>query len=141
MKEFFSIEDVAVMTGLSERTIRNYLADGQLAGEKADGAWRFTPEQFGAFLAQDMVRQSVRAKANSRVYDFLLEERRKESAACLIWDRPVEGGEEEKALGEALLKEVNRLELGCAYRFEKGCARAILTGAPEKLGELLAKLR
>lgn len=141
MKEFFSIEDAAVMTGLSERTIRRYLAGGQLAGEKADGAWRFTPEQFGAFLAQDMVRQSVQAKANGRIYDFLLTEKRKEDAACLIWDRPVEGGGTEDVLREALLAEVNRLGVGCAYRFEKGCARAILTGTPEALGELLVRLR
>ena len=42
MKELLTIEDLAKMTGLSERTIRNYLADGQLEGEKADGAWRLS---------------------------------------------------------------------------------------------------
>ena len=67
-------------------------------------------------------------------------EGRKENAACLIWDRPVEGGEAENTLREELLSEVNRLG-GCAYRFEKGCARAILTGTPEALGELLVRLR
>ena len=56
MKELLTIEDLAKMTGLSERTIRNYLAGGQLEGEKVDGAWRFTEEQFGTFLGQDMVQ-------------------------------------------------------------------------------------
>lgn len=68
-------------------------------------------------------------------------EGRKENAACLIWDRPVEGGEAENTLREALLSGVNRLGVGCTYRFEGGCARAVLTGSPEALGELLAKLR
>ncbi len=86
MKDFCTIEDIAAMTGLSTRTVRSYLSSGQLEGKKIDGAWRFTPEQFEAFLRQDMVRQSVRAKENGRIYDFLLTERRKESAACLIWD-------------------------------------------------------
>lgn len=140
MNDFCTIEDIAAMTGLSTRTVRSYLASGQLEGEKVDGAWRFTLEQFEAFLRQDMVRQSVRAKENGKVYDFLLTERRKESAACLIWDWPVEGGEEEGSLREQLMEAVNGLELGCAYRFENGCARAILTGTPEKLGKLLAKL-
>lgn len=36
-------------------------------------------------------------------------EGRKENAACLIWDRPVEGGEAENTLREELLSEVNRL--------------------------------
>ena len=34
MKELLTIEDLAKMTGLSERTIRNYLAGGQLEGEE-----------------------------------------------------------------------------------------------------------
>lgn len=140
MKELLTIEDLARMTGLSERTIRNYLAGGQLEGEKVDGAWRFTEEQFGTFLGQDMVRQSVRAKANGKIYDFLLTEKRREDAACLVWDRLAEGGEEESRLREALMAEVNRLELGCAYRYEDGMARAILTGAPAALGELLVRL-
>lgn len=139
MKEFYTVEDIAAMTGLSTRTVRSYLASGQLEGEKCDGAWRFTAEQFGEFLGQDMVRQSVRAKGNGKIYDFLLT-RRKESAACLIWDWPAEGGEEEERLRERLMAAVNELELGCAYRFEEGCARAVLTGTPEALGKLLAQI-
>lgn len=140
MNEFCTIEDIAAMTGLSTRTVRSYLSSGQLEGEKIGGAWRFTPEQFEAFLRQDMVRQSVRAKENGRVYDFLLTGRRKESAACLVWDWPTEGGAEENRLRERLMEAVNALELGCAYHFENGCARAILTGTPEGLGKLLAQL-
>ena len=76
MKETYTIPDIAQMTGLNERTIRNYLSNGQLQGEKVDGAWRFTAEQFSDFLAQDMVRSSVQAKANAIVYDFLITSRR-----------------------------------------------------------------
>ena len=140
MNDFCTIEDIAAMTGLSTRTVRSYLASGQLEGEKIDGAWRFTPEQFEVFLRQDMVRQSVRAKENGRVYDFLLTERRKENAACLIWDWPVEGGEEESRLRKRLMEAVNGLGLGCAYHFENGCARAIVTGTPDGLGKLLAQM-
>ena len=53
---------------------------------------------------------------------------------------PVEGGKEESRLREILMAEVNRLELGCAYRYEDSMARAILTGAPAALGELLVRL-
>ena len=141
MEEFYTIENIAAMSRLSTRTVRSYLASGQLEGEKVDGAWRFTPEQFSAFLRQDMVRQSVRAKANGEIYDFLLAERRKESTACLIWDWPAEGGEEERRLRERLMDAVNELELRCAYYFEDGCARTILTGSPAGLENLLARMR
>lgn len=137
---FFTIEDVAAMSGLSTRTVRSYLSAGQLEGEKIDGAWRFTPEQFGAFLSQDMVRQSVQAKANAVVYDFLLTNRRREGAACLILDQPVSSGCGERELCRALEGAVNELGLRWAYRFENGMARSILAGPPEKLGALLTRL-
>lgn len=140
MRDYLSVDDVAAMSGLSVRTIRRYIAAGQLVGEKADGVWRFTAEQFGAFLRQDMVRQSVRAKVSGRVCDFLLAEERRESAVCLIWDQPVAGGEAEERLREHLTAEAGRLGLACVYRFEKGLARAVLTGPPSVVGELLAEL-
>ena len=78
MSKWYGVEDVVCMSGLSERTVRNYLSMGLLVGEKVDGTWRFTAGQFEAFLRQEMVSQSVRAKANSIVYDFLLVEKRRE---------------------------------------------------------------
>ncbi len=139
MAETYTIQDIAGMTGLNERTIRSYLADGLLKGEKTDGAWRFTAEHFGDFLRQDMVRASVQAKANAVVYDFLITDRRKESAACLILDQPSAEGQE-PGLREALSEQVNRLELRWAYRYQDGMARSILSGPPAALGELLARL-
>lgn len=139
MAETYTIQDIAGMTGLNERTIRSYLADGLLKGEKTDGAWRFTAEQFGDFLRQDMVRASVQAKANAVVYDFLITDRRKESAACLILDQPSAEGQE-PGLREALSEQINRLELRWAYRYQDGMARSILSGPPAALGELLARL-
>ena len=132
MAETYTIQDIAGMTGLNERTIRSYLADGLLKGEKTDGAWRFTAEHFGDFLRQDMVRASVQAKANAVVYDFLITDRRKESASA-------EG--QEPGLREALSEQVNRLELRWAYRYQDGMARSILSGPPAALGELLARMK
>lgn len=140
MAETYTIQDIAGMTGLNERTIRSYLADGLLKGEKTDGAWRFTAEHFGDFLRQDMVRASVQAKANAVVYDFLITDRRKESAACLILDQPSAEGQE-PGLREALSEQVNRLELRWAYRYQDGMARSILSGPPAALGELLARMK
>lgn len=140
MAETYTIQDIAGMTGLNERTIRSYLADGLLKGEKTDGAWRFTAEQFGDFLRQDMVRASVQAKANAVVYDFLITDRRKESAACLILDQP-SAEDQEPGLREALSEQVNRLELRWAYRYQDGMARSILSGPPAALGELLVRMK
>ena len=139
MKETYTIQDLAVMTGLNERTIRGYLASGQLQGAKTGGVWQFTPEQCSEFLAQEMVRGRVQAKSNAIVYDFLTTNHRTSGAACLILDRPVPDGEE-PALRDALETQVNALGLRWAYWYHDGQARSILSGPPAALGELLTHL-
>jgi len=137
----YSVADIAAMSGLSVRTVRSYLAMGLLEGEKVDGAWHFTPEQFSAFLAQDMVRQSVQAKAQGIVSDFLRQERRAEAAACTVLDLPADFGEEAR-LREALLARINALGLSCSYRYDlrRGLARCILQGPPQAVAALLSQI-
>ena len=62
MKDTFNIEDMALITGLSTRTIRSYIADGFLEGDKSSGAWQFTPEQVDAFLQNKTVLPTLRSK-------------------------------------------------------------------------------
>ena len=62
MSKWYGVEDVVCMSGLSERTVRNYLSMGLLVGEKVDGTWRFTAEQFEAFLRQEIGRASCRER-------------------------------------------------------------------------------
>lgn len=142
MQETYTIEAVAAMSGLSIRTVRNYLSMGLLDGEKVDGVWRFTPEQFVAFLSQDMVRQSVKTKANGIVYDFLLQEKKPERAVCAVLDLPAADRETEDTIREALLERVNALDLRCSYRYEVGVstARLIVQGPPDRVAELLTEL-
>ena len=71
MKDTFSINDLAMMTGLSTRTIRNYLSAGFLTGEKVDGNWTFTAEQVEEFTQNKAVQPSIKAKKNAIVFDFL----------------------------------------------------------------------
>ena len=85
---YYNIRAVAMITGLTDRTIRNYISLGLLQGEKINGLWHFTPEQVEAFLRHPAVRPSIQAKKNAIVYDFLLESRRREPEACMILDLP-----------------------------------------------------
>ena len=65
---------------------------------------------------------------------------RKSPAACLIWDWPVSGGEEENRLCAALTERANALGLRWSYHYESGMARAILEGPPEAIAALLSHL-
>lgn len=88
MKDTFSIDDMALITGLSTRTIRSYIADGFLAGDKSSGAWRFTAEQVYAFLQNKAVRPALRAKKNAIVYDFMGAPHKEQDMMCVVLDLP-----------------------------------------------------
>lgn len=77
-----------LFTGLTDRTIRNYISSGILQGEKINGLWHFTPEQVEAFICHPAVRPSILAKQNSAVYDFLGDTRKTACEACIIADFP-----------------------------------------------------
>ena len=56
---YYTIGHIVQFTGLTDRTIRSYIAGGILQGEKINGIWHFTPEQVDAFLRHSAVRPSI----------------------------------------------------------------------------------
>lgn len=87
-EKLYLISHLTLITGLTDRTIRNYIASGILKGEKINGIWHFTPEEVDAFIKNPAVRPSIIAKNNSAVYDFMLNDSKKEEGACVILDMP-----------------------------------------------------
>lgn len=94
---YYCIGHLVQFTGLTDRTIRNYIASGILEGEKINGLWHFTPEQVQSFVCHPAVRPSIQAKRNGRIFDFLLDTKKTEHQACVILDLP---GVEEKEASE-----------------------------------------
>lgn len=87
-ESYYLISHLVLFTGLTDRTIRNYISAGILQGEKINGLWHFTPEQVEAFICHPAVRPSILAKLNSAVYDFLGDTRKTVCEACIIADFP-----------------------------------------------------
>ncbi len=143
MNEFYTIEDVARFTGLSDRTLRSYLKEGRLTGTKENGVWRFDTEDVGGLLRDGNARRAIEANRNAMVFDFMLEGP-EEDRCCLIRDIPVEDGGEE-ALRTRLVERVNREggQVSFAYSYgvdRRGCggARVILTGPTALVRAILA---
>ena len=88
LPDTFSLRQLALITGLTDRTLRTHLTTGILQGEMADGAWRFTPEQVEAYTQHPSVRPSILAKNNSIIFDFLKDNYHKEDTACIVLDLP-----------------------------------------------------
>ena len=65
-EKLYTVADVAEVTGLTSRTIRNYLKDGTLRGQKIGVQWRFTEEEIRKLFSrqtpgQDSPTQIVRS--------------------------------------------------------------------------------
>ena len=94
---YYVLGHLVQFTGLTDRTLRNYISMGILQGEKINGLWHFTPEQVETFVRHPAVQPSILAKKNATVYDFLLDNKKKAHQICIILDLP---GEDEKRLME-----------------------------------------
>ncbi len=104
---YYVLQHLVLMTGLTDRTLRNYIAAGILKGEKINGLWHFTPEQVESFMVNPMVRPSILAKNNGLVYDFLLDTGKRQPGACIILDIP-EG--DRKTIGEFFCYRISQGE-------------------------------
>lgn len=125
---YYNINAIAMFTGLTDRTIRSYIASGFLQGEKINGLWHFTPEQVVTFFRHPAVRPSILAKQNSLVYDFLLDGKKKDQEACIILDLP---GVDPKETSEFFCYSINNGDfpnIRFALDAMDGSLRVILKG-------------
>ena len=134
---YYVINHLKLITGLSDRTIRSYLSQGILEGEQINGMWHFTPEQVDAFLIHPTVRPSILAKNHGIVYDFLREDKRTIQETCMILDLP---GADCKTLGEYFSYTIsNGSYRNIRFSFDGfgGTPRVILSGAAEEVLRLV----
>ncbi|MBQ8790285.1 MAG: MerR family DNA-binding transcriptional regulator [Ruminiclostridium sp.] len=140
MESFYTINEVATMTGLTTRTIRNYLKSGLISGEKVNGVWSFSSEDFCAMLNNPAIKPSIQAKNNAVVYDFIADDRKKTNKICTIIDLFVEEDEAEE-ISQFFCDTINcNPNVGdLSFKFKKHGKniRVILSGADETVLEIL----
>ena len=131
----YSIKDLSLICGLSERSLRNYLKLGVLQGNKENGVWKFSVEQIDAFLNNDYVKPAIQANRKSIVYDFLNSTQKEQNTACIILDLPKENS---MKLSLFLCDAVNkRTGLNMTFDIRKGSNRVILVGNEKTVFEIL----
>jgi excisionase family DNA binding protein len=142
-EKLYTVEDIAKMTGLTSRTIRNYLKDGRLKGKKIGVQWRFTEENIGELFNDKDFSDSVDEAKNQIVMDFIKNKEVKTIDICSIIDYPCESFDEIEGLSKKVLESVNLRKKTCSitYSFqfqeEYKKARFILTGPIEDVQEIL----
>ncbi len=132
LSNYYTIGHLVQFTGLTDRTVRNYISAGILTGEKINGLWCFTPEQVDRFLANPAVRPSVLAKKHSLVYDFLDWNTAQTDQTCMILDFP---GEDREKLSEYFCRVMCQEDargLKFSYDGLGSAPRVILKGDTQK---------
>ena len=134
----YNLNEVAMITGLTTRTLRNYLKMDLLKGEKIDGNWSFTEEELDTFISNPAVKQAIKTKRNAIVYDFLSDPFKKVNRICTIMDLPVSEAEAlETAKFFCGLVNSNGSDITFTYNQEKGFARFILSGSEDQVTDFM----
>ena len=137
MEERYNLNDVALMTGFTTRTLRNYMNQGLLKGEKINSAWQFSLEDLDKFFNEPFVKEGLRIKRSGIVFDFMAARKKESPRACVILDIPVslKKGNEISAFFCEQLNNVENVRF--SYEFEKGSCRVILSGAAGAVERIL----
>jgi hypothetical protein len=138
---WYTLNNIATMTGLTTRTLRNYLQMGLLIGEKVDGVWRFSEEQLYAFMDNPTVRQGMHAKQNAIVTDFLLMGGRKENRTCVILDYCMDWDDAKRAI-DFFCEKINEQgddELRFGMERHKKNVRLIISGSETAVKEIMKR--
>ena len=140
MQNMYTINHVALMSGLSSRTIRNYMKMGFIEGEMINGVWHFSAEDVGAFFGNPNVAPAIKAKRNAQIFDFLADDYKQRDEMCTVIDHRV-SLEEANDISEFFCDAINREWQGIirfGFSFNGNRARVILTGPEDAVQQLLA---
>lgn len=140
MQDMYTINHVAMMSGLSSRTIRNYMKMGLIEGEMINGVWHFSAEAVGDFFANPNAAPAIKAKRNALIFDFLADDDKQQDEMCTVIDQRA-NLEEANAISEFFCDAINRAWSGVirfGFSFNGNQARIILTGPEDAVQQLLA---
>lgn len=137
MEKKYNLNDLALMTGFTTRTLRNYLLGGMLKGEKIDGVWRFSEEDLDAFFKEPYVKEGIRIKRSGVVFDFLAEKGAKTPRTCVILDVPA-SLKEGRAISTFFCDKMNDAsDVVFTFDWDKDLCRVILSGDAEQVAKLV----
>ncbi|NLX62756.1 MAG: helix-turn-helix domain-containing protein [Tissierellia bacterium] len=139
MEKLYTVKDVALMTGLTERTIRNYIKDGRLKGKKIGVQWRFSEDDINNLFEDENVSNKITESNHSKVLEFIKGEVEPNTGAVVL-NIPVTGKEELEGKLQRVIQLINEnVNLKFSYQyFEKvGIAQFILIGNIKLLQEFM----
>ncbi len=138
----FTINELSNFTGLTTRTIRNYIPMGLIHGQKIDGKWQFDETELDRILTDPYIRTSIQSKKKGLVEDFLIQDHKQANEMCVILDS-MQTVEERDAVIQFLNTYLSHPECKITLSFEQTGehARLILTGPETAVLDFLMEYR
>lgn len=133
----YTLQQLSILTGLTTRTLRNYLKAKLLQGSKDMGGWEFTQQQVLEFIHHPSVWPSIQAKHHAIVYDFLAGQDSSQEEMCVLLDRRM-GEEEAKEMADFFCNAASRrTHIRFAFSYECGKAGYILKGSEGDVRQIM----
>lgn len=145
--KLFTIADVAEMTSMSDRTIRNYLRSGLLTGRKVGGQWRFTAQDIAKFFDRSDVKASISEQWRLDVADFLdgvssaVEGERQACTVVDLYVTPQEADAYNERVCEFFSDHAENARVNFDYSEKEHRARFILFSDPQTAAQVLNILK
>lgn len=139
-EKLYTVADVAEITGLTSRTIRNYLKDGTLRGQKIGVQWRFTEEEIKKLFSRQTPGQESPTQI---VRSFLGEQERAGASFLALLDFPCVAEADGMELFARLqgLRGEGVTSMSYEYHDEGQLLRIAFSGDTEAVMELLEQIR
>ncbi len=138
MEGTYNINDLALMTGFTTRTLRTYLKEGLLKGEKLNGIWQFSAEEIDRFFREPFVKEGLRIKRSAQVFDFMADQP-KVARSCVILDIPASAAKGNQISAFFCEQMCEASDAKFNYGWDNGLCRVILTGAADSVAAIMQK--
>lgn len=149
LEKLYTVDEIAGMTSLTTRTIRNYLRSGVLKGRKIGGQWRFTTKDIERFMNEGEVCTEMEKEQKQMVMDFVdgvYTDAEGGIQACTIVDIYT-GQSEAKKKNDAICGRINQMKDDAFLRYKydyiqaEGKARYILFASPDFIKDVMEILK
>ena len=138
MEHKYNLNDLALMTGFTTRTLRNYLSQGFLLGEKVNGIWQFTDTDLDRFFSDPYVKEGLRIKRSSVVFDFLAGRNKEKARSCIILDIPASRKKGDRISAFFCDKMRDAVDVTFNYGWDNGLCRVFLSGSAESVAIIMS---
>lgn len=133
-EKLFTLNDVAMLTSLTTRTLRNHLKDGTLTGQKVGGQWRFRIADIENFTFKGNRRPPLPEESSPLLTEYIQSNDKSNGQILSIIDLPID--EQRASAKEFLLKDLvnwydNRSNMEYTYEYKKNFARFTILATPE----------